>query len=98
MVELYVYYRAESLHGDELQRVVQAWQADLSAVHSGLRARLLKRSPGEDGCETWMETYAMRPGHESIDASLRCSLAAGPPALGDLLRGPRHIEAFTPCA
>lgn len=98
--ELYVYYRAPAHQADRVQAAVTAMQDRLRLDVPGLQARLLRRTDLATGQDTWMETYALLPSATGDGVS---------PALGEhieqlasswqhLCRGPRHSEAFEPCA
>lgn len=98
--ELYVYYRAPAHQADQLQAAVTAMHDRLRLDVPGLQARLLRRTDQSTGLDTWMETYALLPSAAGVGVG---------PALGErieqlaspwqhLCNGPRHTEAFEPCA
>lgn len=94
--ELYVYYRAEPAHAEALAEAVRAMQAELSASHPGLQARLLCRPELREGLHTWMEVYALPSGMEPVVLAAAIERAAAP--LAGFLAGPRHAEHFVACA
>ena len=98
--ELFVYYRAKVAAEATVRAAAEAMQSRLCAEHSALIARLLRRPEPQDGCHTWMETYATdpAPAPEGIDAPLQAAIDAAAADLQPLLAGPRHTEVFIACA
>jgi Domain of unknown function (DUF4936) len=95
MRELFIYYRVRSEMAATVAVAVQRMQTQLRVEYPTLLARLLCR-PGEDqGMQTWMETYAAPDG---IGDALQARIATHAHALLPLFDGPRHSEAFVPCA
>lgn len=97
-VRLYVYFRVADADAAACVAAVRGFQAQLMKTWPALRCEVLQRAQ-EDGLagRTLMETYAL-PG-AGIDAALRQRIehdAAA--ALGALVAGTRHVEAFEPCA
>ncbi len=103
MRELFIYYLVSPAHATPFQAAAHAMQARLRTAHPSLQARLMLRhpledpgeGPGQPGLHTWMETYASPAG---IDASLQADIERAAEALLPWLAGPRHTEAFVPCA
>jgi len=100
MRELFVYYRVRADDAEAALPLVRGLQARLIEQHLGLVARLLRRPETNDGTQTWMETYAIDPGHapEGVSAALQAAIEAEACALLPLLEGPRHTEVFLACA
>ena len=101
MRELFVYYRAPVADAVAVQTAAEAMQARLCARHPALIARLLRRPGAQDGCHTWMETYATDPARApaGVDAPLQAAIDSAAAAdLQPLLAGPRHTEVFIACA
>lgn len=98
--ELFVYYRAPVAGAVAVQAAAAAMQARLCERHPVLVARLLRRPDPQDGCHTWMETYATDPARApaGIDDALQSAIDVAAADLQPLLAGPRHTEVFTACA
>ena len=96
MHELFIYYKVAITQAQTLMPVILAMQETLRARHSGLSARLLRRSDEAGGDHlTWMEIYAHENG---IDAGLQSDIESA--ARDGLIHqnvGQRHMEVFTPC-
>jgi len=105
MRELFIYYRVHLQALPAAKAAVDAMQAGLRQRHPGLRARLLYRAeldtaPEAAPTQTWMETYAIDPmTHPAgITPELQAEIDAEARALAAWIDGPRHTEAFRPCA
>lgn len=100
MRELFVYYRAPVADAAAVRTAAEAMQVRLCAQHPALIARLLRRPEPQDGCHTWMETYATDPAHApgGIDPRLQAAIEHAAADLHPLLAGPRHTEVFDACA
>lgn len=102
--ELYVYYRVATRDADALRLAVSAMHDRLRRAHPGLQARLLRRMDALAGEDTWMETYAMPASIGVPEAAggvtdvLCARIEREAAAWQHLLAGPRHAEAFEPCA
>jgi hypothetical protein len=95
--ELYLYWKADAARGEAAQEAARNWQHTLRGAHPQLEARLLRRTdPGSEaaGELTVMETYR-HPGGIS-DALQATIVDEGSRLLAPWLRGPRHVELFTP--
>jgi hypothetical protein len=96
----FIYYRVRT--GDLSMAVAAARSAQqaLCASRPGLQAALMQR-PSSGGAEvTLLETYSFAA---DTAAQARVGLPAAveamvAPAVQPWLSGPRHLEAFTPCA
>jgi len=99
MRELYVYYRVAPQRAATVLPQVLNMQARLRAEHAGLVARLLRRAELSSGIETWMETYSSNT-DDGVTPALQAAIerAAAADAFCASLDGPRHTEAFVPCA
>ena len=99
MRELLVYYRVRAYDAEAALVLVRGLQARLTAQHPGLIARLLRRPEAADGLQTWMETYAIDPGHApaGVGLELQAAIETQAIALLPLLDGPRHTEGFVAC-
>lgn len=96
----FIYYRVRA--GDLNMAVAAARSAQqaLCATWPGLQATLMQR-PSSSGVEvTLLETYNTAPDSaEEVLAGLPAAIEATvAPAVVPWLSGPRHLEAFTPCA
>lgn len=96
----FIYYRVRT--GDLNMAVAAARSAQQALCTSwpGLQAALMQR-PASSGVEvTLLETYSAAPDSaEEVLAGLPAAIeAAMAPAVQPWLSGPRHLEAFTPCA
>jgi hypothetical protein len=108
--ELYVYYRADAHAHEAVRQAVQAFQAQLRALHPGVITRLLrKREPVADTStaeaegsgepraneeHTWMEIYRFGSGR-ALGPVFEVNLDRLAQAdLSAYLRGPRHLERF----
>ena len=100
MRELFVYYRASVADAATVQTAAESMQARLRAGHPALIARLLRRPDAQDGCHTWMETYATDRARApaGVDAPLQAAIDSAAADLQPLLAGPRHTEMFIACA
>ncbi len=100
MLELFIYYRAESADASAVQRAVVVFQTDLRARVPWLQTRLLRRPQATDGQETWMETYSADPAMNStgITPDVVAQIETAAAALAPLLRSARHAEVFQACA
>jgi len=97
MRELFIYYRLDAAHAAAAVVTVQAFQQRLRQRHPGLVARLLQRCDDPSDTPTWMETYSF-DGPAGMTADLQAQVEAEAAALAPFLAGPRHTEAFAPCA
>jgi hypothetical protein len=88
-MDLYIYYRVECSHAQELQNRVQHMQTNLIKQYS-LIAELKRRPEENDGCHTWMEVYRNIP--ENFDRMLETAVMNAGVRL--LIDGERHIEHF----
>jgi hypothetical protein len=101
MRELFIYYRVHLQAVPAAKAAVVAMQARLRQRHPGLSARLLCRAePDAAPTQTWMETYAIDPmTHPAgITPALQAEIDAEARVLAASIDGPRHTEAFRPCA
>ena len=100
MRELFVYYRVRADDAEAALVLVRGLQARLMAQHPGLIARLLRRPAETAGLQTWMETYAIDPGHSpgGIGRELQAAIETQATALLPLLDGSRRTEVFVACA
>ena len=105
MRELFIYYRVHLQAVPAAKAAVDAMQAGLRQRPPGLKARLLCRAevatvPDAAPTQTWMETYAIDPmTHPAgITAELQAEIDAEARVLAAWIDGPRHTEAFRPCA
>ncbi|MES2126302.1 MAG: DUF4936 family protein [Pseudomonadota bacterium] len=96
MVDLYIYYRVNEVHVEELAGRVLAMQARLAASH-GVKGTLKRRPEAQDGQQTWMEIYpASGDGFAAV-----LQAAESEAAIAALIDGKRHTEIFmdfSPCA
>ena len=97
MRELFIYYRLDAAGAAAAVATVQAYQQRLRQRHPGLVARLLQRCDDPSDTPTWMETYSF-DGPPGMTADLQAQVEAESAALAPFLAGPRHTEAFSPCA
>jgi hypothetical protein len=97
MRELFIYYRIEAAGASTALATVQAFQQRLRQRHPGLAARVLRRTDETSDPQTWMETYSF-DGPAGVTPDLHAQIEAEASALAPFLAGPRHIEAFSPCA
>jgi len=101
MRELFIYYRVHLQAVPAAKAAVIAMQGRLRQRHPGLSARLLCRAePDTDATQTWMETYAIDPMTHAagITAELQADIDTEALVLAAWIDGPRHTEAFRPCA
>lgn len=109
MRELFIYYRVHLQAVPAAKVAVFAMQTRLRQRHPGLSTRLLCRAeldtaldtaPDTAPAQTWMETYAIDPmTHPAgITAELQAEIDAEARVLAAWIDGPRHTEAFRPCA
>jgi hypothetical protein len=105
MRELFIYYRVHLQAAPAAKEAVFAMQTRLRQRHPGLSTRLLCRAeldtaPHTAPAQTWMETYAIDPmTHPAgITAELQAEIDAEARVLAAWIDGPRHTEAFRPCA
>ena len=101
MRELFIYYRVHLQAAPAAKAAVEAMQARLRQRHPGLSARLLCRAePDSAPAQTWMEIYAIDPmTHPAgITPELEGEICAEARVLATWIDGPRHTEAFRPCA
>ncbi len=103
---LFVWWRVDASRLDEASATANALQAALVRSMPGLQARLYRRvdaSAAEGGggatlpSATVMETYAMESGGITAEVEVQIE-AAAQSALGGLVDGERHVEAFEPLA
>lgn len=97
-VELFVYYRVVADRIDEARATVTAFQARLQSRYPALRARILRRPELSNGCQTWMETYAVEsdlPFH-GITPELQREIESLAESLRPCIDGVRHVEVFEP--
>ncbi len=98
----FIYYRVLA---DDLPRAVEAVrraQARLCEEQPGLRAALMQKSPAAGAHEpmTLLEIYSVAAdwpaeGAATLPAAIEHLAGA---AVAPWLQGPRHLEAFEPCA
>ena len=95
---LFVYYRVRREHLADAVAAVRALQARWQALDAALQCELLRRSDdaGAGADVTLMEIYRRGTGFDSA-ARRHIEDEAGA-ALAPWLTGPRHVEAFEPCA
>jgi len=96
MIDLYVYYKVRSADAAALAPRIRALQAQLAGAHGV--APQLKRRPGGDALQTWMEVY---PAVDDAFPRALDDAAAAAAGLDGLIDGPRRAEVFmdlTPCA
>jgi hypothetical protein len=101
MRELFIYYRVHLQAVPAAKAAVVAMQTRLRQRHPGLSTRLLCRAEPEAApTQTWMETYAIDPMTQSagITPALQAEIDAEARVLAASIDGPRHTEAFHPCA
>ena len=101
MRELFIYYRVHLQAVPAAKAAVVAMQTRLRQRHPGLHTRLLCRAdPDPAPAQTWMETYAIDPmTHPAgITLELEAEIDAEAHVLAAWIDGPRHTEAFRPCA
>lgn len=95
---LFIYYRIEARGATRARAAVQALQAQLLERHAGLAAQLMRRDDDEHSeMQTWMEIYSF-DGPGGVSPALQAQIEAAAGVLAPLLAGPRHTEAFVPCA
>ncbi len=92
MRELFIYYRVRDADVAGARGAVEAMQKALRSFRPELRARLLIR--GEDGHQTWMETYSTSAESLGIDAAFEALIEAHAKDLAPFIDGTRHVEAF----
>ena len=96
MLDLYIYYKVQSVHAAALWPRVQGMQQGLSARH-GVVSQLRRRPVEQDGRQTWMEIYLDTPA--GFDSVLQDAVSQA--GIGAQIIGARHTEVFTetsPCA
>ncbi len=101
MRELFIYYRVHLQAVPAAKAAVVAMQTRLRQRHPGLSARLLCRAePDAAPTQTWMETYAIDPMTDpaGITVELQAEIDTEARELAAWVDGPRHTEAFCPCA
>jgi hypothetical protein len=98
--ELFVYYKAAVADAPAVMMRVRSMHERLRGHCPGLTARLLRRPGSVDGLHTWMEIYAVDAGSlpEGIGPLLQATIESEAAVLRPHLAGPRHVEAFMPCA
>lgn len=102
MRQLFVYYRVRSADTPGVLTAVSGLQTDLRQRHPGLLTQLLRRPEEQDGCQTWMEAYAVTSAEPSpedtqpqgITPALQAQIEASAAVLAPLLAGARHVEVF----
>jgi len=95
--ELFVYYRVAQSNVQAAQRTVRDFQQRLRQQHTGLAARVLRRSQERSDGVTLMEIYTFDDGRNTgIDAALHSYIEQAAAALTPLLSSPRQTEAFDP--
>jgi len=99
-VELFVYYRVAADRIDEALATVTAFQARLRSRYPALRARILRRPDVSNGCQTWMETYAVESDRavHGVNAELQREIESLAESLHPCIDGVRHVEVFEPLA
>lgn len=96
----FIYYRVGARDLSMAVAAARTAQQALCASRPGLQAALMQR-PSSGGAEvTLLETYSVSadmPAQAQIGlpAAIEATVA---PAVQPWLAGPRHLEAFTPCA
>ena len=95
MRELYIYYRVREIDATAARAAVLAMHDGLRFSQPGLIVRLLTRSgTGDDGPQTWMETYSLPGQARGIGPDLEALIESQAATWAHLVEGPRHIEAF----
>jgi Domain of unknown function (DUF4936) len=95
MRELFVYYRVREVDAAAARAAVLAMHDGLRVSQPGLRVRLLTRSgTGDDGPQTWMETYSLPGQGQGVGSDLEALIETQAAGWAHLVDGPRHIEAF----
>jgi hypothetical protein len=96
----FVYYRVRRADLISLVAAVRLAQSGLCEQQPGLAAILLQRPSSDDTEVTVLETYSVPPAWpaQRLDQVPAWVDAAVAPAAAPWLRGPRHLEAFSPCA
>jgi Domain of unknown function (DUF4936) len=101
---LFIYYRVRREHLASAVAAVRALQADWQARDDTLQCELLRRSDNladdmadvDSLAETLMEIYRRDAGFD--EAARRRIDDQASAVLAPWLAGPRHTEAFEPCA
>ena len=93
---LFVYYRVRREHLADAVAAVRALQARWQALDAALQCELLRRSDDAGADVTLMEIFRRDTGFDAV-ARRHIEDEAGA-ALAPWLTGPRHVEAFEPCA
>ena len=97
MRELYVYYRVRETDATAARAAVLAMHDGLRLSQPGLIVRLLTRSgTGDDGPQTWMESYSMPGEAQGVGSGLEALIETQAAGWAHLVEGPRHVEAFHP--
>ena len=96
----FIYYRVGTRDLSMAVAAARSAQQVLCASRPGLQAALMQR-PSSGGAEvTLLETYSVPAGmadqaQGSLPAAIEASVGL---SVQPWLAGPRHLEAFTPCA
>lgn len=93
---LFIWFRVASEHEPALVEAVRALQATWAAECEGLGCELQRRCDEPDGQVTLMEVYR-HPRGVAFEWQQRIEREAAT-RLAPWIQGPRHVEAFEPCA
>ncbi|MFZ2989192.1 DUF4936 family protein [Ideonella sp.] len=104
----FIYYKVSAANLPEVVAEVARFQAALCSADAALVARLMRRPAESAGVCTLMETYAW-VSHPAMAMEGAAHLSRPEPVLPEAivraaaglapwLLGPRHVEAFVPCA
>jgi hypothetical protein len=96
----FIYYRVRRADLGRVVGAVREAQRGLCARLPGLTATLMQRPSSDEAEVTLLETYGAPPAWPAerladAPATIDATVA---PAVAPWLRGPRHLEAFSPCA
>lgn len=96
----FIYYRVRRADLGSVVAAVREAQRRLCAGLPGLTAALMQRPSSGEAEVTMLETYSAPPAWPAerlaqAPAHIDATVA---PAAAPWLRGPRHLEAFSPCA